>query len=643
MKKYFVIVLLFSATCICGQSGNLDSLLKKLEFAKEDTSKVNLLYNIERKYFSIDLDSALYYNTKCEELILKIDAQEFKHRCFYEFVKIYHAKKDYKNALDYCLKSIKVAEQNKNKFHEAASYRAVFNIYHNLNMNDSAVKYAIHSIKLTTAIRDTTNIATNYGNLCWLYMDLSQYDKAMDYGLKGVEAGEQFVDTVGLLISINNLALCYIRMYKNDKAIELLKKQYEIGKRVNRQRSIRNALINLAYAYYMEGDMSGLEKSTTLLNEYNNNADIDGLNKCLQYISNAYNYIYQKKFQLAENQLLAGMKIAETDSLIDPLLTIYLTLSKVKFAQQEFLAGNYYEEKWDSLDQAEKDTKLSEYEAELKTKYETEKKDDQLKLQHAEIAKRTGFNHAISVIAIFIIIIFLLVYRTFKQKQKLQAQRIHQLEAEKLLSATEAVLKGEEQERTRLAKDLHDGLGGMLSGIKFSLNTMKENLIMTPDNAQAFERSLDMLDSSIHEMRRVAHNLMPETLLKFGLDTALKDFCSDINASGVLKLNYQSFGFENETLNESVSVSVYRIIQELVNNIVKHANAPLALVQLTKSGDLLLIDVEDDGKGFDLSELTHKKGIGWSNIYSRLEYLNGKHDIESQPGKGASIHIEIKI
>lgn len=172
---------------------------------------------------------------------------------------------------------------------------------------------------------------------------------------------------------------------------------------------------------------------------------------------------------------------------------------------------------------------------------------------------------------------------------------------------------------------------------------MKENLIMTPDNAQAFERSLDMLDSSIQEMRRVAHNLMPENLLKFGLDAALKDFCTYINGSGVLKLNYQSFGFENELLNKSVSVSIYRIIQELVTNIVKHANAGSAIVQLTFSENMLLIDVEDDGSGFDFSKLEIQKGIGWRNIQSRLEYLNGKLDVQSEPRKGTSVHIEITM
>jgi len=138
-----------------------------------------------------------------------------------------------------------------------------------------------------------------------------------------------------------------------------------------------------------------------------------------------------------------------------------------------------------------------------------------------------------------LLIIALLFYRNHKQARRLQRQRITKQETEKQLAATGAVLKGEEQERTRLAKDLHDGLGGMLSGIKYSLHTMKGNLIMTPDNTQAFERSIDMLDSSIREMRRVAHNMMPETLVKFGLDTALKDYCHDVNQHGPCKINYQ--------------------------------------------------------------------------------------------------------
>src|SRR5690606_19790125 len=126
--------------------------------------------------------------------------------------------------------------------------------------------------------------------------------------------------------------------------------------------------------------------------------------------------------------------------------------------------------------------------------------------------------------------------------------------------------------------------GGMLSGIKYSMNTMKGNLIMTPENAQAFERSMDMLDSSIKEMRRVAHNMMPEALVKFGLDTALQDFCNEINQSGALKVNYQSIGLKDAVIDQTIAITIYRIVQELINNTMKHAAATHAIVQVSKIG-----------------------------------------------------------
>ena len=232
-------------------------------------------------------------------------------------------------------------------------------------------------------------------------------------------------------------------------------------------------------------------------------------------------------------------------------------------------------------------------------------------------------------------------YRTYKQKQKLQQQRISELETQQQLAATEAVLKGEEQERTRLAKDLHDGLGGMLSGIKYSFTTMKGNLVMTPENHQAFERSMDMLDSSISEMRRVAHNMMPEALVRFGLDTALKDFCNDINQSGALKINYQSIGLEGISIDQTVAITLYRIIQELINNTMKHAKATSAIVQVTKSNGQLAVTVEDDGIGFDTSILKNNQGIGWTNIQNRVEFLKGKLDVRSKAGEGTSVQIEL--
>lgn len=247
------------------------------------------------------------------------------------------------------------------------------------------------------------------------------------------------------------------------------------------------------------------------------------------------------------------------------------------------------------------------------------------------------------MVVVFLIVMTIFIYRMYRQRQRLQQQRINELETEKKLAATEAVLKGEEQERTRLAKDLHDGLGGMLSGIKHSMQTMKGNLIMTPDNAQAFERSIDMLDSSIKEMRRVAHNMMPEALVRFGLDTALRDFCSEIDQTNVIQVDYQSIGMERQpVLDQSMSIAIYRIVQELVNNIIKHAQARQAIVQLTHDKNSISLTVEDDGKGFDSRTLEQAGGIGWQNIKSRVAFLKGIIHLQSE-GKGTSVLIEFPL
>ncbi|MEI7736016.1 MAG: sensor histidine kinase, partial [Ferruginibacter sp.] len=530
------------------------------------------------------------------------------------------------------------------RFQQAVLYRALFNLYHNLNMNDSAVKYGVYSLQLTEEIGDTTNIAVNYGNLCWLYNDLRQLGKAIDYGLKGIAAGKKYNDTKGLLICMNNTAQCYMAQSDYNRAIDMFKQQIAVAKKVNRIISIRKALINLGSIYFEIGNKTALDSTARELNALDSEGM--GTNKkdiCYHYIVNGYNLIYQQKFTAAEAQFQTALSIALKDSFTAVLLDIYGSLSRLKYAQHDFVAGNMYDAKWDEVDEAQHEQELAEYGLDLQVKYQTEKKEAQLKLQEAQIKQKQFLNYLLGSIAIAVLLTSFLGYRGYRHKQKMQQHRIAELETEKQLTATEAVLKGEEQERTRLAKDLHDGLGGMLSGIKYSFNIMKGNLVMTPENTQAFERSMDMLDSSIKEMRRVAHNMMPEALVKFGLDTALKDFCAEINQSGALKINYQSIGLSNSELDQTIAIAIYRIIQELINNTMKHAAATTAIVQVTKSNGLLTVTVEDDGKGFDPEILSHAKGIGWTNIESRVNFLKGKLDIDTHQGKGTSVLIEIKV
>ncbi|MFN8689571.1 MAG: sensor histidine kinase, partial [Cyclobacteriaceae bacterium] len=160
--------------------------------------------------------------------------------------------------------------------------------------------------------------------------------------------------------------------------------------------------------------------------------------------------------------------------------------------------------------------------------------------------------------------------------------------------------------------------------------------------ALVFERSLDMLDHSISELRRVAHNMMPEVLVKFGLEEALKSYCDSVQQSGMLAVNFQTIGVYQRMPSEK-EIIVYRIVQELVANVVKHSRARAVLVQLAWQPAILDLTVEDDGAGFDIAMLEYSRGAGWANIRSRAEFLRSKLDIQSSAGAGTSVHMTIPL
>jgi signal transduction histidine kinase len=228
--------------------------------------------------------------------------------------------------------------------------------------------------------------------------------------------------------------------------------------------------------------------------------------------------------------------------------------------------------------------------------------------------------------------IFLLQYR--------KSIIMHENE-KKLLSLT-SILQGQEEERSRMAKDLHDGLGGMLSGIKLNLSAMKGNLVIQENDVRLFSKSISQLDDAITEMRRIAHNMMPEALLKFGLVEALQDYCDSINESKAVRMKFTALGI-NEKLTQSTEVTLYRIIQELVNNSLKHAAAKNIFIQLNKHPKGISLSVEDDGKGFNAAEAINKKGAGLQNVQTRVDYLKGTMSIDSTAGNGSSINIEIPV
>jgi signal transduction histidine kinase len=303
----------------------------------------------------------------------------------------------------------------------------------------------------------------------------------------------------------------------------------------------------------------------------------------------------------------------------------------------------------DSLDQAANKKTINE----IENKYQAARKQAQiLALQKNNLLQQSTLRHRrtliISLVAGCILLLFvaLLFYKNSKNKNRLllQTEKLHQqqlseMEKERKLEAAQSVMKGQENERSRLARDLHDGVGGLLSSVKLSMSHMKGNVFLTEENAQSFNNVISQLDQSIAELRRVSHNMMPEALIKYGLKEALENYCENLNVSGSINVKLQTYGMEKR-MDQNTEIVLYRIIQELLNNVIKHADAKNVLIQLAVENDRFNLTVEDDGKGFDLKANENPAGAGLANIKARAEYLNGTVDIVSAKGEGTSVNIE---
>lgn len=560
-------------------------------------------------------------------------------------------------ALEYYRLSLQSAASNNNQYLIAGANLNIGNIKYWKGEYDSCIHFYIKAAEIfeNPKILENKNITERqldlrksdlYSNLSTVFNTLKNITKADEYIDKSIAIAQKYTSPAAVSMQARYMGIKADNYFENgevEKALRIRLKflpQMENG--VDLKTFLQSAYQNIAEEYFLlkKIDSSSLfaEKSLQLATKLQSPSDMANANLQLATIA-----MSKKQYPSADRYLELAKNYYENTEDPAEQRSYFGVMRELKFAEGKYEEAYQYFEKFNTLNDSllisEKVNEFSEREA----RYQSEKKDTQLQLQQTTIRQKNILNYILIGGAVTLLIISLLLINNHKNKQKLQRQRIAELEKEKQLTATEAVLKGEEKERTRLAKDLHDGLGGMLSGIKYSFQTMKGNLVMTPDNLQAFERSMDMLDSSIKEMRRVAHNMMPEALVKFGLDTALKDFCNDINQSGALEINYQSIGIENHGVDQTMAIAIYRIVQELINNSIKHASAKTAIVQVSKTDDIISITVEDDGKGFNPVILQQPKGMGWSNIQSRVEYLKGKLDVQSGPGKGTSVHIEMNV
>lgn len=479
---------------------------------------------------------------------------------------------------------------------------------------------------------------------------LYYYNKALDKGLKDGE--NHYWYTKAPMINIANV---YFKQSRYKEAGALFKQVVDMDTTVidiDNTTSALNGLgqVEIRQAHYKDAVVH-FKRSLLLCTAYHFTTRID---EC--YLGIGYAFLLDDRYDSAGVYLQKGLQqatITNDKAAISDACKYLAQLYELRGnLKQALLYERLYKQADDSIYNRNKLAIVNN----LEVLYQTNQKEKQIvTLQAVNAEKELQLvKHSRLLIITGIIICVLIAFCIFffysskqkqlivKQQQLLQQKKITELEQQQKVMVLQSLVAGGEAERSRMARDLHDGLGGLFATVKMHLSALKHEYAVLEDDA-LFKKSYTLVDEAAEELRRIAHNMMPEVLVKLGLIQALADFCAAINAKGSVNILLQAYGMDKR-LPADKEIIIFRIVQELVTNIIKHAGATNAIVQFNRLAGKLHIIVEDNGKGFNVNDINLlKPHAGLDSIKSRVEYLKGSMLIDSKTGIGTTVTIELTL
>ncbi len=633
-----------------------DSLLLLARSAPTDTARVWALMEAGKLYLNTQPDTALAYLNQALVLAENKGFERGIAKCRINKSFAFNVMGRYRESIEACTQAIPICERLGMKKELVATYNNMGNAWDFLGNRWQAIDAFSKALRAMEGVPLPPHFGpTVRNNIGRQYNDLGLYDKGFEYGAQSLKEAMALGDSATAAFSLQLMATSAIALHRKEEGLQYCRRVAAIAEAEDLPNLKVYAWSNIASLTY-DSDPAGAEKllgqSLALARE---TSDAFGEISALETLARFS--IFKKDYVAAKKYVGQALEIGRRDRMDDETATCYLIQSDLALVEGNTRAYRDLRRQFFDMADTLSNNALVHAMQDLETKYETEKKERQIsqlqqetELQGLRIRQKNGLIWSLAALAILLFLLGALLVRNLRNRRRLAEQELQlhqqqliQLKQEQQLSVADAVLRGQEDERRRLARDLHDGLGGMLSGVKQTLNGMKGNQILSETAAAGLSQVIDDLDRSIGELRHIARNMMPEALVRFGLRDALQDYCDHVQLTSALKVNFQAFGFDADRLPQQTEVILFRIAQELLNNIVKHAGATTVLVQLLRDGNRLNLTVEDDGKGFDAEQLKNAPGVGWLNIQSRVNYLNGSLDLRTAPGQGTSVSIEFVV
>ncbi|HRE67519.1 MAG TPA: tetratricopeptide repeat protein [Cyclobacteriaceae bacterium] len=639
MSRIFALAAFFSLSFSFGQNKNIDSLQVLLQNEKQEEKTIKTLLELSWEYHFVDAEIAREYGLRALTLSRKYNRIEYEVEALHNLGVTHESQSNYSKALDLELEALALRRKIGDDAKTANTLNNLGIIHDEMGDYKKALEYYYQARTIYEALKSEEKVAMVIVNIAIVQKAQGDYKQVTKSYFEALTIYTKTKNEFGIAVCYANLGSVYYYLKEYDSALYYSNLGTEEFQRQNIRKFLPTTLCNAGMAYDKLGQTEKaidlLNQAKTLNREFNNRKE-------LAFVLIYEAAIYKNKGDLitAENFANEALMIAQEIQALQQVMDARLERAEIKAKKGEFAAA-YNEHRAyvlakDSLFQKEKARQM----AELQTEYETVKKENQILLleQENEIkdSKLTQSMQAIVILLVVLTLILTLGYlwknrMRLKQQAELQATRAALREAQ-----LKAVIASQEEERKRFAADLHDGLGQMISALRLSLSKEK---IEKP----AVDHALGVLNDMNLEIRNIAFNLMPQVLVKSGLDEALKEFAARINRAGSVSVTVQTFNL-NADMPDELRIALYRICQEWVNNVLKYGHANQIAIQIVQHPQELVLTIEDDGDGFELKALTSGQGNGWKNINSRLHMIKGSIEIDTIPGrKGTTLVATVPV
>ena len=629
MKYILTLLLFFSCYCVFGQNRipeknqiktlyeSIDKRIsaKNLEGIEDSIDSLNVL-SAEKKdtlylFLSRILKATLLYNKKkfdLAEKILEKGRHELKFikpsplkdsllvKYYSTFAHFYYRKNDYPDAVKNYIEQLKIGK----KLNDSLSVRSAYNYLGMIYIHKKSYKDAIN--QFNEALKYCINKYSKhdlYGNIGTAHYYLKDYGNAEKYILKSTEYINP-KNNIDLFSSYTNLGAITLRNKKKDKALNYHLKAYEVSKKINSKEKKSKALANLGVFYSTTGENKKAKKF-------------------IRKADSTANYV---------NSITYKRKL-------------YLNLFKSSKRLKDYKSALLFFEKHVKFKDSLLNKKNKKTIEELHLAYKTEQNQDKIKNQKALIISEKNKNTLLLVGLVLILISMLFMFLSYRKRllaqKELADEKMSSVLERQKVKTYESHIEGQNKERKRISQELHDGILGRLFGTRIALGFVqcKEEDV---NNQKLFLEELQHIEADIRDVSHRINDEIEETELNFynNVNQLLKKTCFTGNFDFVFNA---SKDIEWEFVSGLVRINLYRILQESLQNIIKHAQAKQVILDFSLSKDQLVMQITDNGVGFSTTE--NNEGIGIKNIASRVNDINGILDITSKKGEGTTIHISI--